>query len=44
MTNDDKAVIGVTILFGLFFVVALNVWAIDRDQRLFERYEEVRAW
>ena len=27
----------------LLFVVALNLWAIDRDERLFEAYDRVCA-
>lgn len=28
---------------ALLFVVALNLWAIDRDERLFEAYDRVCA-
>jgi len=28
---------------GLLFVVALNLWAIDRDERLFDAYNRVCA-
>ena len=41
MTNDDKAVFLTTVLFGLFFVVAINLWAIERDKRLFQEYDRV---
>ena len=28
---------------GVFFVVALNLWAIERDERLFDAYNRVCA-
>ena len=28
---------------ALLFIVALNLWAIDRDERLFEAYDRVCA-
>lgn len=28
---------------GIFFIVALNLWAIERDERLFDAYDRVCA-
>ena len=28
---------------AIFFIVALNLWAIDRDERLFDAYNRVCA-
>jgi len=28
---------------GVFFIVALNLWAIERDERLFDAYDRVCA-
>lgn len=36
MSNSSQIVLGS--LFGLFIVVFMNLWAIERDQKLFEMY------
>ena len=47
--TDTETEIGnhmVTVLFvslGLTFIVALNLWAIERDERMFDAYNRVCA-